>query len=1072
MAEELSQQTLMLIGKAPSTERISQIGSLSNILSVNDTNKDDTSESLNQDLQNSGDFSDTFNHSHHSVMHENIQHLTDHSYIHSASTNNSVSDDVIENQDVDSVDSNIMVEPETAESINMQSVQTNNNITVAADDVQQNSFPPTDSRKVCLSSDILSLSCVGENSSVDVFTDSPIVNNDIQVLSENTVSFANSLEQSSTPTASDTQTNSNDKEIRTLPENSGSVSTPQYLIKQTSAPLGSVDNPIQIIQQGNSYRSTQVLTQAQLQQITHVLQRQHAKKVIQNGGRSILYDPSTNTRIVCRVVHPSELQSKVSDLNVYAGIPPRSQTSNRGRGRPKRPANKRFEEDEKGNSLLSREEREEKKKHRPRTRSGRISKPPSYMVKDYKRIHHLDFNEEAYDDSDGGYSDYHVSDEEGGNRGNKSSSLPPGVTTAKQRNYSCSSCSKAYIGRGGLSRHYRLNPSHGSMPDGEDVSTQDENSNSSLASSILSSSGGNTSVQNNSSLFPNVSSRLESDGPSLLQTSVTVSPSLSKRRLKLQEVLKGFSDEELLEELLPKFSESVSLWDFFLMKCEKKPDGLNLFGMLREFEIFLAEMQRISMICLAPATLGEDPRKTIINISSKQIAAALSLETGSYSVKNTLRMSEAKRATDKVFMSLGENLADGLEKSDDISPLKRKRIDPNVEDITPGLPEQILSDTVNETDNLELHLPEENFPRNSEFQKRQNFLLSAALCRDNSNVISSKHIFDLNSSTTVTPSSMSSGCLSAINSSENQPVNTFLTDTGSPLQNMQVRKIQFGCEQTQQLLSVSDPSVAVSSFSVNTNSILSELPSQTQVMSKETDIQQVQMEVCDSNVTPKNVFQGLPADTNMDIFNTCQELTSQTVILDNPQTSELIVSNAALANVNSIHNGNVPINSRSLTLRTGTPDIIISSMSASASSSLQNSSSIISGTEMSAVVSSEGRLTSSAEERQSFEATASDIASESSKSMESSTVLRHVMLPDGQLIGIWSHLGNSDKPPNEQLVQGYMPGNLIILQNSDGSVQVPSDQGISLETLQALASADSGISNQNETQIFTTVQHI
>lgn len=47
-----------------------------------------------------------------------------------------------------------------------------------------------------------------------------------------------------------------------------------------------------------------------------------------------------------------------------------------------------------------------------------------------------------------------------------------GVTTAKQRNYACASCNKAYIGKGGLSRHYRLNPSHGSLPAGEDVSTQ------------------------------------------------------------------------------------------------------------------------------------------------------------------------------------------------------------------------------------------------------------------------------------------------------------------------------------------------------------------------------------------------------------------------------------------------------------------------------------------------------------------------------------------------------------------------------------------------------------------------
>lgn len=55
---------------------------------------------------------------------------------------------------------------------------------------------------------------------------------------------------------------------------------------------------------------------------------------------------------------------------------------------------------------LTKEEREALKKQVPRTRSGRISRPPKYMVRDYKRIHHLDFHEEPPpDESDGGYSD-------------------------------------------------------------------------------------------------------------------------------------------------------------------------------------------------------------------------------------------------------------------------------------------------------------------------------------------------------------------------------------------------------------------------------------------------------------------------------------------------------------------------------------------------------------------------------------------------------------------------------------------------------------------------------------------
>lgn len=182
--------------------------------------------------------------------------------------------------------------------------------------------------------------------------------------------------------------------------------------KLSQAPLGSVQNPIQIIQQGNAFRSTQVLSKEQLQQIAQVLQQQQLSKAVQNGGKSVLYDEATNTRIVYRVVYPSETDKKNSVGGDSVTVGP-----NRAKGRPKKTLplpSKKVVDEEKTKAMLSKKEREEKKKHRPRTRSGRISKPPSYMVKDYKRIHHLDFNEEPYDDSDGGYSDYHVSDEENG----------------------------------------------------------------------------------------------------------------------------------------------------------------------------------------------------------------------------------------------------------------------------------------------------------------------------------------------------------------------------------------------------------------------------------------------------------------------------------------------------------------------------------------------------------------------------------------------------------------------------------------------------------------------------------
>lgn len=57
-------------------------------------------------------------------------------------------------------------------------------------------------------------------------------------------------------------------------------------------------------------------------------------------------------------------------------------------------------------------EQGERKKQLARTRSGRLSRPPRHMVKDYKRLHHLDFADADLDDSDGGYSDYQMSEHE------------------------------------------------------------------------------------------------------------------------------------------------------------------------------------------------------------------------------------------------------------------------------------------------------------------------------------------------------------------------------------------------------------------------------------------------------------------------------------------------------------------------------------------------------------------------------------------------------------------------------------------------------------------------------------
>lgn len=92
------------------------------------------------------------------------------------------------------------------------------------------------------------------------------------------------------------------------------------------------------------------------------------------------------------------------------------------------------------------------------TRSGRVSRPPKHKAKDYKFIKTEDLADSHQSDSDD-YSDMSVEEEEGAAR--KDGSVPSLTYSHKSRSHRCHTCDKAYIGPGGLNRHYKLNPGHG-----------------------------------------------------------------------------------------------------------------------------------------------------------------------------------------------------------------------------------------------------------------------------------------------------------------------------------------------------------------------------------------------------------------------------------------------------------------------------------------------------------------------------------------------------------------------------------------------------------------------------------
>lgn len=102
----------------------------------------------------------------------------------------------------------------------------------------------------------------------------------------------------------------------------------------------------------------------------------------------------------------------------------------------------------------------EKKAPKVQTRSGRVSRPPKYKAKDYKFIKTEDLADSHQSDSDD-YSDMSVEEEEG-EGGRKDPGSSSSLTYShKSRSHRCQTCDKAYIGPGGLNRHYKLNPTHG-----------------------------------------------------------------------------------------------------------------------------------------------------------------------------------------------------------------------------------------------------------------------------------------------------------------------------------------------------------------------------------------------------------------------------------------------------------------------------------------------------------------------------------------------------------------------------------------------------------------------------------
>ncbi|XP_011496928.1 PREDICTED: uncharacterized protein LOC105361448 isoform X2 [Ceratosolen solmsi marchali] len=369
-------------------------------------------------------------------------------------------------------------------------------------------------------------------------------------------------------------------------------------------PLGSSENPIQIVQQGHTFHSMQRLTQSQLKQIAQVLHQRSQES------------SNPNEKVVYRLVFPDEM-----DLRMKS---PSSLLKNRGgkRGRPKKNAirppiltNKLTPEEEQDDG------KDERKKIVARTRSGRLSRPPRHMVRDYKHLHHLDFMQPDMDDSDGGYSDYNTSggcinsnkleEEDGIQR----TELLAGLEVPKRKisdHFRCPTCSKIYLGRTRMARHFEMHPDHGS-PDQLPPPTIEAELKQTPPQDPLKRKG-------------------KKRGP---WAYVTPEAKSERRQMKLQEAISVCEGAEIAKIAGKPVVNSLSLFDLLILKSEN-----NVRTFLTEIKELVERIREKTGTMLSAANNEDKLNDDVVDLNEELLCDVLALNSGFYRVNEALNIEE------------------------------------------------------------------------------------------------------------------------------------------------------------------------------------------------------------------------------------------------------------------------------------------------------------------------------------------------------------------------------------------------------------------------------------------------
>nr|KAF6503603.1 zinc finger protein 839 [Molossus molossus] len=293
-----------------------------------------------------------------------------------------------------------------------------------------------------------------------------------------------------------------------------------------------------------------------------------------------------------------------------------------------------------------------KKSLKVKTRSGRISRPPKYKAKHYKFIKMEDLADSHLSDSDD-YSELSVEEDE--EQREQLALFDLASCSLRPKTFKCETCEKSYIGKGGLARHFKLNPGHG-QPEPEMSLSEKANGSVTqglpspgLATPALPSEDGAWSarggLQNGQSVEAeealvsepaggSYSALMESErhpGPKRGCSTTPAEPSaahleqsrVARSRARLTEFLHQCDREDLVELVLPQLAQVVTVYEFLLMKVEKGHLAKPLFpAVYKEFEELHKMVKKMCQDYLrSPGPGSQEP----LEINDYEVAESLGI---------------------------------------------------------------------------------------------------------------------------------------------------------------------------------------------------------------------------------------------------------------------------------------------------------------------------------------------------------------------------------------------------------------------------------------------------------------